>query len=143
MSPAGSHTKSVLSTFRKMELGNPYLLVRIARKGVKPQVFYDFAGVINMSEKSLAAIINLSARTLSNYHEQRKALEPVFSEHLLKLIYLYEKGETVFGNLSEFSYWLKKPFWNSDESPMDWIVTPGGVDLVIKEIDRLAEGYPV
>ena len=96
-----------------------------------------------MSEKSLAAIINLSARTLSNYQEQQKNLEPVYSEHLLKLISLYEKGETIFGNVDEFNYWLKKPLWNAKESPIDWLVTPGGVDLLIKELEKLAEGYPV
>jgi putative toxin-antitoxin system antitoxin component (TIGR02293 family) len=134
---------SIFNRFKSLDLNNPHKLVSTARKGVKPKLFYEFAGIINMSEKSLAAIINLSARTLSNYNEQQKNLEPVYSEHLLKLISLYEKGETIFGNIDEFNYWLKKPLWNSKESPMDWLVTPGGVDLLIKELDKLAEGYPV
>jgi uncharacterized protein (DUF2384 family) len=96
-----------------------------------------------MPEKSLAGIINLSARTLSNYKEQQKNLEPIYSEHLLKLITLFEKGEEVFGNVDEFNYWLKKAFWNAKETPMDWLVTPGGVDLLMKELEKLAQGYPV
>lgn len=136
-------TNSVRNRFKNLGLDNLYRLISMARKGIKPKVFYDFAEVINMPEKSLAGIINLSARTLSNYKEQKKTLEPVFSEHLLKLIYLFEKGETIFGNVDEFSYWLKKPFWNVKETPMDWIVTPGGVDLLIKELEKLAQGYPV
>jgi uncharacterized protein (DUF2384 family) len=70
-------------------------------------------------------------------------LEPVYSEHLLKLIHLYERGEDIFGNIDEFNYWLNKPFWNSREKPIDWMITPGGVDLLLTEIDKLAEGYPV
>lgn len=134
---------SVRDKFKNLGLDNPYQLVSAARKGIKPKVFYDFAEVINMPEKSLAGIINLSARTLSNYKDQHKTLEPVYSEHLLKLIALFEKGETIFGNVDEFNYWLKKPFWNAKETPMDWVVTPGGVDLLIKELEKLAQGYPV
>ena len=129
--------------FKGLGLDNPYKLTVAARKGVKPKVFYDFADSIKMSEKSLANIINLSARTLSNYKEQQKVLEPVYSEHLLKLIALFEKGEAIFGNVDEFNYWLKKPFWNAKETPMNWLITPGGVDLLIKELEKLAQGYPV
>ena len=91
----------------------------------------------------LAGIINLSARTISNYKDQRKVLEPVQGEHLLKLISLFEKGEAIFGNIDEFNYWLRKPFWNSSETPLEWISTPGGVDLLMEELDKLAQGYPV
>ena len=141
--PVTSAAVSVHSRFKNLELRDPYNLVGIARKGVKPKVFYDFAEIIKMSERSLAGIINLSSRTLSNYKEQQKSLEPTFSEHLLKLILLFEKGEAVFGNIDEFNYWLKKPFWNAKERPLDWLVTPGGVDLLIKELEKLAQGYPV
>ncbi len=136
-------TDTVHKRFKGLDLGNPYRLTMTARKGVKSKVFYDFADTIKMSEKSLANIINLSARTLSNYKAQQKVLEPVYSEHLLKLITLFEKGESTFGSIDEFNYWLKKPFWNEKERPLDWLVTPGGVDLLIKELDKLAQGYPV
>ena len=124
-------------------MNNPYNLVSTARKGVHAKLFYEFAGMAKLSEKSLAGIINLSARTLSNYSDQNKVLEPVYSEHLLKLINLFEKGEIAFGTIDEFNYWLKKPFWKSKEAPIDWIVTSGGVDLVSKELDKLMMGYPV
>ena len=138
-----SNTNTVGSRFKKWGLNNPYHLVAAARKGVKAKLFYDFADVAKLSEKSLAAIINLSARTVSNYKEGDKSLEPVYSEHLLKLIHLFEKGEIAFGNVDEFNYWLKKPLWKSKEAPIDWIITSGGVDLVSKELDKLMMGYPV
>ena len=56
---------------------------------------------------------------------------------------LYERGETVFGNIDEFNYWLKKPFWNKKIIPFDLLGTTGGVDLIINELDKLAQGYPV
>jgi putative toxin-antitoxin system antitoxin component (TIGR02293 family) len=142
---AGLHTtpNSIRGRFNNLDLGNAYNLVFSARKGIKTKVFYDFANSIKMPEKALAVLLNLSSRTISNYKDQHRSLEPAYSEHLLKLISLFGKGEEIFGNIDEFNYWLQKPFWNAKEKPMDWLVTPGGVDLVIDELERLANAYPV
>jgi putative toxin-antitoxin system antitoxin component (TIGR02293 family) len=137
-----SNRNSVKNKFKDLSLLNNYSIVVSARKGLKTKIFYDFADVIKMPEKNLASIINLSSRTISNYKEKRKSLEPLYSEHLLKLIALFEKGEEIFGNIDEFNYWLNKPFWNSERKPMDWLITQGGVDLIMEEIDKLAQGYP-
>ena len=140
---AGSVEYSLRSKFKNLPIANNHALVASARKGVSTKVFYDFVDIIKIPEKNLAAIINLSARTISNYKEKKQNLEPTYSEHLLKLIALYKKGEEIFGNIPEFNYWLQKPFWNSADKPIDWLVTSGGVDLVMEEIDKLAQGYPV
>lgn len=142
MSSTVENKNSIRSRFKELDLLNHYALFLSARKGVRTKVFYDFAEIIEMSEKNLASLINLSARTISNYKEKKKPLEPMYSEHLLKLIALYEKGEEIFGSIDEFNYWLRKPFWGSNEKPIDWLVTSGGVDLVAEEIDKLAQGYP-
>jgi putative toxin-antitoxin system antitoxin component (TIGR02293 family) len=135
--------QGVKNRFKDLSLDNAYQLGTLARKGLKPKVFYDFADEVKMPEKDLAALLHLSARTISNYKAQKKTLEPNYSEHLLKLIALYAKGEILFGNIDEFNYWLNKPFWNEKEKPVDWLITPGGADLLMAELDNLAEGYPV
>jgi putative toxin-antitoxin system antitoxin component (TIGR02293 family) len=135
--------QSIHARFSNLGLKSAFDLVILARKGIKAKVFYDFSESINVSEKSLAVLLNLSSRTISNYKTQHKLLGPVQSEHLLKLIALYVKGEEIFGNIDEFNYWLKKPFWNAKEKPIDWLVTPGGVDLVMDELNRLAYAYAV
>lgn len=140
---SGNEKSSIKNRFKSFNLKSPHSIVSCACKGLKTRVFYDFAEAIKMPEKTLANIINLSSKTISNYNEQQKVLEPVYSEHLLKLITLYEKGEEIFGNLDEFNYWLKKPFWNSEEIPLSWMITTGGVDLLIEELNKLAQGYPV
>jgi len=134
---------SVKFRFKDLDFINNHAIFTSARRGLKVKIFYDFAATIKMNEKNLASIINLSARTISNYKLRNKTFEPSYSEHLLKLIALYEKGEEVFGAIDEFNYWLNKPYWNSKERPIDWLITPGGVDLVIEEIDQLQQGYPV
>ena len=138
-----SNRNLIRNKFKDLDIVSNYSIVFSARKGVKAKIFYDFADTIKMPEKNLAFIINLSARTISNYKIKRKNLEPLYSEHLLKIIALFRRGEEIFGTIDEFSYWLNKPFWNEKQKPIDWIVTSGGVDLVLDEIDKLAQGYPV
>jgi putative toxin-antitoxin system antitoxin component (TIGR02293 family) len=126
--------------FKRYDVDNYYKLSENARNGVSPMLFYDFATAINMPDKTLAQLIHISSRTISNYKVTDQFLAPVQSEHLLKLVALYKKGEEIFGNIEEFNYWLEKPFWNTNERPKDWMVTPGGVDLLIEELTKLAYG---
>jgi putative toxin-antitoxin system antitoxin component (TIGR02293 family) len=134
---------SIHDRFQNLDIQNGSGIVFSARKGVKPRVFFEFADSINMPEKKLAMLINISSRTIHNYKDQQKPLEPAQSEHLLKLIALFGRGETIFGNIDEFNYWLQKPFWKSREKPIDWLTTPGGVDLVMDELGRLSHGYAI
>ena len=76
---------SVRNKFRNLDLSNAYQLLITARKGVKPKVFYDFAEVANMPEKSLAGIINLSARTLRGC----KNRDCIFPAKFFALIFCY------------------------------------------------------
>jgi putative toxin-antitoxin system antitoxin component (TIGR02293 family) len=134
---------SLTTKFGDMNLTSNFAIVLSARKGLQPKVFYDFAEAIKMPEKKLAMIMNISARTISNYKDAKRRLEPLYGEHLLKLIALFDKGEVIFGSIDEFNYWLQKPFWDSKETPYEWLNTPGGVDFLMEELDKLAQGYPV
>ena len=136
-------SNNLYKRFQNLNLDNPAKIALSARQGVTPGLFYSFANSIKMSEKNLASLLHTHPRTISNYKEQQKNLDAVSGEHLLKLIALFIKGEQIFGNIDEFNYWLQKPFWNNMEKPMDWLITPGGVDLVSDELDRLAHGYAV
>lgn len=131
---------SLAGKFDNYTTGLP-TLVRYAQKGVKTSVFYTFANLINMPDKYLAELINTSTRTLTNYKELDKPLEPVKGEHLLKLIVLFKKGEEIFSNLHEFQEWLRKPLSHLKDKPVNWLITPGGVDLISQEVDRIAYGY--
>lgn len=144
--PAALERAAVYSSepvFRHFVINDEYALVKKAQEGLRTEVFYMLASEIKMSDKSLASVINLSPRTISNYHDQQKSLDATYSEHLLKLIRLYGLGEEIFGSMEELNLWMDRPFWNSVEKPIDLIATPGGVDLVHEEIEKLAQGYPL
>lgn len=132
-----------MPSYKNFVIQNDYNLVKKAKAGIATDVFYTFADSIKMPEKILAAVLNLSPRTISNYRDQKKDLDPNYSEHLLKLIMLYEKGKEYLGNVDEFNMWLQKPFWNSEEKPSHFLNTSGGVDLITDRLERMAQGYPV
>ena len=139
--PAAVYSKP--DSFSSHIFKDNYSLIKKANEGVKTEVFYTLAEKINMPEKILASIINLSPRTISNYRDQEKDLDPNYSEHLLKIVKLYKLGIDIFGNVKEFSAWMERPFYNSDEKPLDFLNTSGGVDLIAEEIEKLAQGYPL
>ena len=91
------------------------------------QVLFDWLSIVDLSALDIALCCD----------------NTIIREHLLKIIALFEKGEEVFGSIDEFNYWLNKPFWNSHETPLGWLNTSGGVDLVTDELDKLSQGYPV
>ncbi|MCW3107166.1 MAG: hypothetical protein JWQ09_1672 [Segetibacter sp.] len=139
----GNDKFSIKKRFKSFDLQSPHSIRSYANKGIKVDVFLALAEALNMPEKSLAAIINLPERMINNYKEERNNLETEQAEHLLKLIALYQKGEEIFGNVEEFNYWLKKPFWKAEETPVSRLITPAGVDLLMNELDKLVHGYPV
>ncbi len=52
--------------FNSLDTLSNFAIVSTARKGLGTNVFYDFAEAFKMPEKNLAAILNLSSRTISN-----------------------------------------------------------------------------
>jgi putative toxin-antitoxin system antitoxin component (TIGR02293 family) len=127
--------------YARYGLADPITLNQQARKGVTPEIFFSFADLSRMNYTQLARLLDIHPRTIKTYKEDKKPLAPVVGEHLLKLIALFGKGEELFGSINEFNYWLEKPFWSSKEKPADLLVTPGGVDLVSDEMDRLIQSY--
>ena len=129
--------------FRDLRLTDEVSIVYSARKGVRPATFYLFSSSIEMPEKNLAALLNVHPRTINNYRDNNKPLNPVEGEHLLKLIYLFSTGEEVFGSIAQFTQWLNTSDSAKKEKPIEWLATPGGVDLVTDEVARLSHGNPV
>lgn len=138
--PAIAYGSALLAAFITAD---NFALIKKAKTGVDTEVFYSLAENVKIPEKTLASVINLSPRTISNYRDQKKNLDANYSEHLLKLINLFHKGEEYLGDIDQFKQWLEKPFWNSEDKPSDFVNTSGGVDFVMDQLERMAQGYPI
>ena len=127
MASSLTDSNSILARFSNLDLKSAFAIVSSARKGINAKVFYDFANSIKMPEKNLASLLNISSRTIGNYKERQKNLEPLQSEHLLKLIALFGKGEEIFSNVDEFNYWFKNLFGTQAKNPLTGWLRPEGL----------------
>ncbi|MGV3541092.1 MAG: type II toxin-antitoxin system Xre/ParS family antitoxin [Rufibacter sp.] len=122
-------------------VGDTFALVMEARKGVFATVAFAVADVLQLHVDQMAEILHTTSKTLQNYRQADKKLNPAVSEQTLKLLALQKRGEKVFGEASAFRRWLEKPSYGLDDQiPLDLLETSGGIDLVMEEVDRIACG---
>jgi putative toxin-antitoxin system antitoxin component (TIGR02293 family) len=89
----------------------------------------------------LADLLHVSLKTFQRYRKDNKRLNPAISEHLLKLLALFQQGNEVFGSIDSFNRWLKKPaFGLGNQIPLELLETSGGIDLVMDQLLRIAYG---
>ena len=118
-------------------------IVRQAISGVDVALFYELTETLKKPEKDLARIINTSLRTIHNKVNNKESFDPQTGERLLKLKEMYALGIEYFGNVELFEKWLSEPSWVSNEKHIALLRTSGGIDLVVDEIERIAQGYVI
>lgn len=120
---------------------NSYSLVRRAQNGISVSAFFDMLKISELSKKELSSLLGVSYKTMQRYQKEGKKLSALNSEQLLKMIALYQKAEEVFGNLASFNRWLRKPAQGlGSQSPLAFMQTPGGIDLIFEELVRIEFG---
>lgn len=119
-----------------------YTIVQESMQGAKPQLFYDLVQLSGIEKNRLAEdVFHLSLKTIQRYKKEKKALSPRHSELALNLILLYSKGKEVFGELSSFHRWLKKPAFGLGGSiPFSFMNTITGIELIYEELTRIEFG---
>lgn len=115
-------------------------LLEIANEGITKQSIIFFSEKINLSLKSLAGLLDISARTI----QRRSDCEPLsreISEHILQLAHVYSRGEEVFGNLKKFNQWLNCSCIALDnKTPLSLLNSRYGIEMVIDELGKIEYG---
>lgn len=120
---------------------NRHDLVSQARKGLKPTIFDDIVNITGFRKEHVAQWLDVSEKTISNYKKENRLLSPTQGEKTLKVIALFKKGESVFGNIELFHQWLEKPaFGLFNEVPLGLMGTSTGIDLIEEELIRIEYG---
>lgn len=115
-------------------------MIDLVRTGISKKNAFRFAEKIDFSAKDLASVYHVSERTLHRYSDS-DLLDPDLSEKTLQLALLYEKGESVFGNLSKFKIWMKfpNPVFGG-KPPLELLDTHFGFQIVSDELTRIEHG---
>lgn len=120
---------------------NEYTMVKKAQAGLQVSAFFDLANISGLTNQELSSILDLSFKTIQRYQKEEIKLNALNSEQLLKLIALYQHAEDVFGDISSFDRWLRKPAAGIGNSiPFNFLQTPGGIDLIRDELYRIEFG---
>lgn len=115
-------------------------MVFTAQKGVSATIFDDVVALYG-HHHYMAEIVDLNLKTINKYKAQDIRFSPARSELMLKLVALYKKGVSVFGERKAFLSWLSKPAFGIDSRlPFDLIKTSDGIGLVDEELDRIQYG---
>ncbi len=118
-----------------------FMVVRKSLHGIEPSSFRQLAVLMEISADELATLLGASERTFRNYVRHKKSLDPITSEHILKIASLYILGVEVFGNKVSFNAWLRKPSIAFDQLiPLELLQTPGGADLIKEELVSISYG---
>lgn len=116
-------------------------LVFLALKGVPATQFFAVADLTGYKREQLANIFDTSLKTFQRYEREQKKLNPQDSEKVLKIMALFQAGESVFGTADSFRRWMDKPAYGlGNQIPFDLLHTSGGIDLVLDEVIRIEYG---
>lgn len=120
---------------------NDFSMVRKAQEGVDASAFFDLIAISGLGNQELAALLDLSFKTVQRYQKENKKFNALNSEQLLKLVALYQKAEEVFGDIASFDRWLRKPSAGLGNSiPLNFLQTPGGMDVILDELYKIEYG---
>lgn len=134
---------SSIDSIIDFDVNDKRLVFQRARHGVDADIFIKFSELTGISKSQLGQALHINAKTINTYVSSNKTLAPVEGEHLLKLISLFKHGETILGSIDEFISWIKTASGKEGSTYLDLLETPGGIDIVVEELNRIAEGYPV
>ncbi|MEN9448283.1 MAG: hypothetical protein RJA25_1573 [Bacteroidota bacterium] len=115
-------------------------LIQHSRTGIPMQRIIKYMNLYDISLKEMAAILNLSERTLQRYNKE-DILSKDASDRALHLQRLYTRGAEVFGTLDNFKNWMKSSILIfENEKPISFLDTIFGFELLEQELGRIEHG---
>jgi len=119
--------------------GRPFNSIILIRKGISVEQLRFFQKYAELSNKELATILPISERQLARYAPDHKLRKDI-SSHIILLIGLFKKGEDVLG-YSNFIEWIREPIYAlKNRSPLHYMDTPIGINLISDVIGRIQHG---
>ncbi len=118
-----------------------FSLIKISRQGVS---YEDFIKVVEFSRftiKEWAGYIHLNERTLHRYKAENKPFEQIYSERILEIAGLLQKGVDVFGDIIAFSKWINTENMALGKViPKQLLDSTFGITILENELTRIEHG---
>ena len=124
-------------------LGNRSILslIHSVRQGISFAVFLKLVNKSPFSISEWSSFLHLSERTMQRYKKEEKTFDPIYSEKILEVSLLYNKGVEVFGDTERFNSWLSaNNIALGNVKPKELLDTTFGISLLKDEIGRIEHG---
>jgi putative toxin-antitoxin system antitoxin component (TIGR02293 family) len=122
------------------QLASPLEIIKLSRNGFPKQAADILSKRIDLTDKEMSKILNVSERTYHRYNSDT-VFDTATSEKLLQLTALYTKGEDVFDSLENFKIWMRHPHVLFEmKTPLELLDTNTGFRLVEDELGRIEYG---
>ncbi|CAG5069202.1 hypothetical protein DYBT9623_01938 [Dyadobacter sp. CECT 9623] len=123
----------------KHRINNDFDLARLASNGVPKASIQHLADSIGMDSKVIVDLLPVTARNLQRYNDS-DLLSNVVSDHLIALADLFSVGVTALSK-DYFQSWLTGPIPSlGNESPIYFLKTHAGIELIKTELGRIEHG---
>lgn len=128
-------------TFKSLENNDIFKLIDVTRKGIDYNTFNEFTVSYPLNISTWSKILNMSERTIQRYRREKKRLDSIHTEKLLLIMLLFNKGVSVFGNISNFLAWINsKSIPLGGVKPIDLLDNSFGINMVKDELIKIEHG---
>jgi len=116
-------------------------LIKKSREGMKYDAFSALQKSIPLKPEDWSNVLHLSARTLQRYKKEKISFDPIYSERIIEIQLLFNKGLDVFGDKDNFYNWLKsKSIALGGISPVSLLDNTFGIMMLKDELTRIEHG---
>ena len=115
--------------------------IHYTHSGMAFNTFEKQSQKVPFTQNEWSNVLNLSERTFQRYKKENKKFESIYTEKILEIILLFNRGIEVFQNENNFYEWLNIPclaFGNI--KPMGIIDNSFGIEAVKNELGKIEHG---
>ncbi|MCA1758144.1 MAG: DUF2384 domain-containing protein [Bacteroidales bacterium] len=128
-------------TFKSLENSDIFKLINVTREGIDYKTFNEFTVSYPLNISAWSKILNMSERTIQRYRREKKRLDSIHTEKLLLIMLLFNKGVSVFGNITNFLAWINsKSIPLGGVKPIDLLDNSFGINMVKDELIKIEHG---
>jgi putative toxin-antitoxin system antitoxin component (TIGR02293 family) len=117
-------------------------LARVIREGLPHGVVERVKGLLDLSDRELAAAMGVSQKTVSRIRKNRTArVSPVAGDRLYRMARLYALARNVTGGEDQARDWLRAPQYGlGGQTPLESMLTEAGAREVEDLLGRIEHG---
>ena len=124
----------------KKTIAGDFDLISLTREGIKKSTLKSLAAYLGISMETMSRLLHSSHRNIQR-KEEDQLLDTLKTEKVLELATFVQRGIEVIGSKESFIEWLHSPLTAlGNKTPLDFLDTSFGIQLVTKILGRLEQG---